>query len=607
MSRDQLSPMLAMCKDDPLNDTPRLVLADWLDEHGDSERAEFVRLQLQAPESDDIIEPGFVENRARKARLVRKNLNGWTGAENWLHSTRFAYTKDPDADKNATTGRLERGTIELWGNASLLGELIARMSDEQLSWLESLSVNFSSDMLPEQFFAIPGMLEFKRVSFNLPPETPVSFDWLDRNDIRGLSTESQIWNEIANLRALRPHYLGTSFEKGLDGFDSLVKSHLLGDVKHFSIQLSDTGEELTRLARARNLAQVQDLDLYGNIFPRKGLRALFQSAIFRHLTRLNVSSWNGMEISELLPAVAASKYLRSLREIKVSFNSLDEVQARALAASAVIDSLETLSFSASSRITPNAMKVLAGSPRLAQLRRLDVSCSGVGDAGVRAIAESRFMSNLSSLRIGRCGITDSSIQAIAKSPYLANLEELNLADDPLSSAALAPLASSQIGKLRFLRLGRLNIDERTFHALMNSEVLRGLEELTLSEIPLTPAHIRSMAKSPMLTRLKKLSFYYPQPISTGIINELFEAPWIDGLVDLALDGAGVNDEGVRSLTRRSSGKLAFLFLAKNPIGQKGAKCLLEWTILPKLVDVVLYQTNVSKQLQQRIASIFSAR
>src|SRR3954470_18857584 len=36
----------AVC-DNPDDDTPRLVFADWLQEHGDEERAEFIRLQIQ--------------------------------------------------------------------------------------------------------------------------------------------------------------------------------------------------------------------------------------------------------------------------------------------------------------------------------------------------------------------------------------------------------------------------------------------------------------------------------------------------------------------------------------------------------------------------------
>jgi uncharacterized protein (TIGR02996 family) len=38
--------MFAVCES-PDDDTPRLVLADWLEEHGEPERAEFIRLQIQ--------------------------------------------------------------------------------------------------------------------------------------------------------------------------------------------------------------------------------------------------------------------------------------------------------------------------------------------------------------------------------------------------------------------------------------------------------------------------------------------------------------------------------------------------------------------------------
>src|SRR5262245_21531260 len=36
----------------PDDDLPRLVFADWLDEHGDSHRAEFIRLQCAAARGD---------------------------------------------------------------------------------------------------------------------------------------------------------------------------------------------------------------------------------------------------------------------------------------------------------------------------------------------------------------------------------------------------------------------------------------------------------------------------------------------------------------------------------------------------------------------------
>src|SRR3954467_15788293 len=52
----------------PDEDTPRLMYADWLDEHGQPERAEFIRIQC-APELDDA------EGRADE--LEERNRARW--------------------------------------------------------------------------------------------------------------------------------------------------------------------------------------------------------------------------------------------------------------------------------------------------------------------------------------------------------------------------------------------------------------------------------------------------------------------------------------------------------------------------------------------------
>ena len=45
----ELSAILRACKDEPDDDAPRLVLADWLEDRGDEERARFIRRQVAAP------------------------------------------------------------------------------------------------------------------------------------------------------------------------------------------------------------------------------------------------------------------------------------------------------------------------------------------------------------------------------------------------------------------------------------------------------------------------------------------------------------------------------------------------------------------------------
>ncbi|HYT91149.1 MAG TPA: TIGR02996 domain-containing protein [Gemmataceae bacterium] len=49
MNQDQA--LLRAVIDNPDDDGPRLVYADWLEEHGDAERAEFIRIQIAVAES----------------------------------------------------------------------------------------------------------------------------------------------------------------------------------------------------------------------------------------------------------------------------------------------------------------------------------------------------------------------------------------------------------------------------------------------------------------------------------------------------------------------------------------------------------------------------
>ena len=53
----------------PADDLPRLVFADWLDEHGDAHRAEFVRVQCELARTPDLSARG-AELAARSARLL---------------------------------------------------------------------------------------------------------------------------------------------------------------------------------------------------------------------------------------------------------------------------------------------------------------------------------------------------------------------------------------------------------------------------------------------------------------------------------------------------------------------------------------------------------
>src|SRR4051794_26035712 len=68
-------PLLRMIWDAPYDDEPRLAYADWLEEQGDAERAEIIRVQIELSrlvESD----PLYHDLKRREGRL-RKRWPDW--------------------------------------------------------------------------------------------------------------------------------------------------------------------------------------------------------------------------------------------------------------------------------------------------------------------------------------------------------------------------------------------------------------------------------------------------------------------------------------------------------------------------------------------------
>jgi uncharacterized protein (TIGR02996 family) len=73
MARDEAF-VQAICEN-PDDDTPRLVYADWLDEHGDSDRAEFIRVQVRLAGGDT---KGIARLRRRERELLLAHEREWS-------------------------------------------------------------------------------------------------------------------------------------------------------------------------------------------------------------------------------------------------------------------------------------------------------------------------------------------------------------------------------------------------------------------------------------------------------------------------------------------------------------------------------------------------
>jgi uncharacterized protein (TIGR02996 family) len=83
----------------PDDDTPRLVYADWLDDHDQPERAEFIRVQCELARM-------VVFNERRRALLARQHLLIAEHGSAWL---RAEWPKAANTEVNATT--FQRGFV----------------------------------------------------------------------------------------------------------------------------------------------------------------------------------------------------------------------------------------------------------------------------------------------------------------------------------------------------------------------------------------------------------------------------------------------------------------------------------------------------------------
>src|SRR5690349_12889724 len=89
--------LLAAIRQAPRDDAPRLVFADWLDEHGEADRAEFIRLQIE-------IDP---------YRRPDTDLDRWRRAVIDLHLDRPVPSDfPPDLHRYADLARRERDILK---------------------------------------------------------------------------------------------------------------------------------------------------------------------------------------------------------------------------------------------------------------------------------------------------------------------------------------------------------------------------------------------------------------------------------------------------------------------------------------------------------------
>jgi uncharacterized protein (TIGR02996 family) len=310
---------LSAILDRPDDDLPRLVYADYLDERGDADRAEFIRVQceLAALPYGDRQRPSL---EARESELLAANRARWV-----VPGVRGSQ-------------QFRRGFVEVYGASP--DELIAAA---------------------DRLFAVAPIRELRIVVLGHRAEELARIPWLDRIVSLDLSN---------NITFAPVHHLLTAAT-----FPRLRKL-VLRNVPIWA-------DGFTSLGQTSVAHHLESLDLSGCPFPETGvpederiLRALAGSAGFVNLSTLIAASdglpaHNCMKIDGVT-AIAESPFLNRLRVLDVSHHAIGDVGIGILVRSRNAATWEVLDISHNEigLHSETGIEAIAESPHLGRLRLL---------------------------------------------------------------------------------------------------------------------------------------------------------------------------------------------------------------------------------------------
>jgi uncharacterized protein (TIGR02996 family) len=393
--------LLAAILDSPDDDLPRLAYADWLEEHGDLERAGFIRLQL--------------------------DLAKWPA---WDPRYQRVVTLDP-----ARTLGSDRS------------EDLPPLQPDQLSWAQFPWWRG----FPERVWGtIDAFLEHAEELFALAPvrafsgiASPESITrlarslWLAR--LRSLVLDSGALG-AAPLRELgeSPHALNlshlalTNFGATGEGLEALVATPLFAQLVELDLSHAYTiaagarlGVAALRLGRTYRL---EKLTLSRTNCGRDDLSAILDSPLPANLTTLRI------DLNSIGPGgwqrLTRCPFLSRLQVLSAETTELGQRAVPALLEAPWVSGLRWLNLG--SAVDAAQMRRLASAERLAQLTVLELPFSKIGPSGAEALSESSLFTNLVRLNLRYNDLSEAAVLRLVDSPHLANLFLLDVTGNTIS-------------------------------------------------------------------------------------------------------------------------------------------------------------------------------
>ena len=471
----------AICEN-PDDDVPRLVYADWLEERGDP-RGEFIRLQCilaSMPDNDE----------RRWSLLAREKQLLWLHGKNWAGPLR----------RQVRQYAFRRGFVE----AITLGaaDFLSKGDDLlRLAPVRQVCLLDAQDRLAD--LADSPLLN--------------RLTGLDLRHTNGLSAERAApllrSPRLAGLRSLGLCGTGLVSSPGVRALAACP--HLTGLT---ALDLGDErGDEEVRRGWLYRRAQ-------GIYLNTPSIRALVESPFLTGLRSLALSGGppDGMPF-EAMQLLLGSRMLAGLRELELQLSWTVQQHGtdsllRLIGRSPQAAGLRRLRIAPKTPLNPLDANWVLPFPReacLTVLTTLEIERSRLSDSWVAALADGAFPA-LRTLRLRNCEASNrrginSNLLALVENPGLLRLSALDLGETPVGPPMIRALTEGQtlLAGLRWLSLSNRKRDgspvgSETVRSLATSPAAAQLVHLDLSNNQVDDSAARALATSPFLGNLAAL-------------------------------------------------------------------------------------------------------
>lgn len=571
--------LLAKVLAEPDADPPRLILADWLEEHGDPARAELIRQQI-------TIAQGAPDDR----RVV--------GAQRRVHALLMAHGRRwraalPDLG-DVAWGDFERGfvsgvRIETFGHLLPVVNQVPRYTPvttvqfeplaatnpkvhpRPIPWLRTLRVSGA-----ERFWGWDQLSELdQRMLRRMVTQVEtVELALSEREqdfETRLFEDQTGATPNLRHVRVVGEHTAGLPFTRNVVATGAPLRTLHVGtdfidyDTGYFDDpHVGDEGVRLLAESPLHATIEVLNLDRHG-IGPEGLVTALTG---FPALRSLSVGQCELDPNRLVRPGDGAPFHRLSFVTSELDdrvFDLLDHPRTGALRALHLADN----------DITEAGLRKLVGSDGWTTLRVLDLSLGGLLGLG-DVFASAPPPSALHHLRLSRAGLFSLDVEALTALPWVHGLDTLELGGNNLIEGALRPLVGSDIA---VLGLGYGGLEPRDLDEL--APVFERVEQLDLSGNPV------ASGVGPLLERVPRLQALRLRDVM-GLDWDPLWGAGAPALHTLDLRGTQLTDDGLTALLDSPlADQLLDLDLRNCQLTPRSYTRLAAWPRLPKLRRLLL--------------------